>query len=74
MSGCRTPRTRSSPRPNANLARSPPSEVLVSIRRVHAGKKYIPAEVASEIADYFTEDGLTAREVETLHLVAARQP
>ena len=49
----------------------PPSEILVSIRRVHAGKKCIPAEVASEIADYFTADSLTAREVETLRLVAA---
>ena len=49
----------------------PPSEILASIRRVHAGKKCIPAEVASEIADYFTADSLTAREVETLRLVAA---
>ena len=49
----------------------PPSEILASIRQVHAGKKCIPAEVASEIADYFTADSLTAREVETLRLVAA---
>ena len=48
-----------------------PSEILISIRRVHAGKKCIPTEVASEIADYFTADSLTAREVETLRLVAA---
>jgi len=49
----------------------PPSEILASIRRVHAGKKCIPTEVASELADYFTADSLTAREVETLRLVAA---
>ncbi len=49
----------------------PPPEIVVSIRRVHAGKKCIPAEVASEIADYFTEDWLTPREVETLGLVGA---
>ena len=49
----------------------PPSEIIVSIRQVHAGKKCIPAEVAAEIADYFTEDRLTAREVQTLALVAA---
>lgn len=48
-----------------------PSEILVSIRRVHAGKKCIPVEVASEIVDYLTTDLLTAREVETLRLVAA---
>ena len=41
------------------------------MRQVHAGRKCIPAEVASEIADYITDDGLTAREVETLGLVAA---
>ena len=53
------------------LKTAPPSEIIDSIRRVHAGKKCIPAEVASEIADYFADDVLTAREVETLGLVAA---
>ena len=48
-----------------------PAEIIDSIRRVHAGKKCIPGEVASEIADYFTADSLTAREVETLGLIAA---
>ena len=49
----------------------PPAQIIDSIRRVHAGKKCIPPEVASELADYFTDDLLTAREVETLGLVAA---
>ncbi len=53
------------------LKTAPPSEIIDSIRRVHAGRKCIPAEVASELADYFTDDLLTAREVETLGLVAA---
>ena len=53
------------------LKTMPPSEIAASIRRVHAGRKCIPAEVASEIADYITDDQLTAREVETLRLVAA---
>ncbi len=53
------------------LKTAAPSEIIDSIRRVHAGKKCIPAEVASELADYFTDDLLTAREVETLGLVAA---
>ena len=48
-----------------------PPEIVASIRRVHAGQKCIPAEVASEIADYITADQLTAREVETLRLVAS---
>ena len=53
------------------LKTMPPSEIAASIRRVHAGRKCIPAEVASEIADYITADQLTAREVETLRLVAS---
>lgn len=53
------------------LKTMPPSEIVASIRRVHAGRTCIPAEVASEIADYITDDQLTAREVETLRLVAA---
>lgn len=53
------------------LKTMPPSEIAASIRRVHAGRTCIPAEVASEIADYITADELTAREVETLRLVAA---
>ena len=53
------------------LKTMPPSEIAASIRRVHAGRKCIPAEVASAIADYITDDQLTAREVETLGLVAA---
>ena len=53
------------------LKTMPPSEIAASIRRVHAGRKCIPAEVASELADYITDDGLTAREIETLGLVAA---
>ena len=53
------------------LKTMPPSEIAASIRQVHAGRKCIPAEVASELADYFTDDSLTAREVETLGLVAA---
>ena len=53
------------------LKTMPPSEIAASIRRVHAGRTCIPAEVASEIADYITADQLTAREVETLRLVAS---
>ena len=53
------------------LKTMPPSELAASIRQVHAGRKCIPAEVASEIADYITDDELTAREAETLRLVAA---
>ena len=53
------------------LKTMPPSEIAASIRRVHAGRKCIPAEIASEIADYITADELTAREVEALRLVAA---
>lgn len=55
------------------LKTAPPSEIIDSIRRVYAGRKCIPAEVASELADYFTDDSLTAREVETLRLIAGNR-
>jgi DNA-binding NarL/FixJ family response regulator len=46
-------------------------ELLETIRAVHAGKRRIPPEIASEIAEHFTQDELSRREVEVLEQVAA---
>ena len=53
------------------LKSMPPKELLESIRHVHAGRKRIPPEVAAQLAEHFSEDALTPREVEVLRHVAA---
>ncbi len=47
------------------------SELLETIRAVHLGKRRIPAEIASEIAEHLGDDALTQREVVILKHVAA---
>jgi DNA-binding NarL/FixJ family response regulator len=51
-----------------NLVRK---ELLETIRAVHAGKRRVPAEIASEIAEHVGDDALTGREIEVLRRVAA---
>jgi DNA-binding NarL/FixJ family response regulator len=46
-------------------------ELLENIRAVHAGKKRIPPEIAAELADHAADEGLTAREIDVLRLIAA---
>jgi DNA-binding NarL/FixJ family response regulator len=46
-------------------------ELLATIRMVHAGKRRIPPEIASDIAEHVTADNLTEREVEVLRRVSA---
>jgi DNA-binding NarL/FixJ family response regulator len=46
-------------------------ELLDTIRTVHGGKKRIPPEIASEIAEHHTDDALSQREIEVLQRVAA---
>jgi DNA-binding NarL/FixJ family response regulator len=48
----------------------PPQTLLEAIRKVHSGKKAIPAEVAARLADHYSDEGLTAREIEILQQVA----
>jgi DNA-binding NarL/FixJ family response regulator len=45
-------------------------ELLDVIRDVHAGRKRIGQDVATELADHATDDALSAREVEVLRLIA----
>jgi DNA-binding NarL/FixJ family response regulator len=52
------------------LKSTPPRELLEAIRQVHAGKKRIPPEVATRLAEHVSDDALTAREIEVLRQVA----
>jgi DNA-binding NarL/FixJ family response regulator len=46
-------------------------ELFETIRAAHAGKRRIPPEVATEIAEHVADDTLTERELEVLRRVAA---
>ena len=48
----------------------PPPGFLAAIRKVHAGEKCLPDDVAASLVEHLAEDALTAREVEVLRLVA----
>jgi DNA-binding NarL/FixJ family response regulator len=47
------------------------SDLLEAIRAVHAGRRYIPKQIAAELADHYAEDELSDREIEVLRAVAA---
>lgn len=46
-------------------------ELIDTIRAVHAGKRRIPPEIATEIAEHVADDALTNREIQVLQRVAA---
>jgi DNA-binding NarL/FixJ family response regulator len=52
------------------LKNMPPAELLDVIRQVHDGKKRIPPEIASQLLEHMSDEGLTEREVEVLREVA----
>ncbi len=52
------------------LKSMPPSDLLDVIRQVHAGKKRIPPEVASQLAEHMGDELLTKREIDVLRAVA----
>ncbi|AXC10407.1 Response regulators consisting of a CheY-like receiver domain and a HTH DNA-binding domain [Acidisarcina polymorpha] len=52
------------------LKTMPRKQLVETIRRVHAGKKYIPPEIAAHLADHLGEDTLSKREVEVLQKIA----
>jgi len=56
---------------NAYMLKTMPSSELVDvIRQVHAGKRTIPAQVAAQLAEHYSDELLTKREVEVLrHMV-----
>jgi DNA-binding NarL/FixJ family response regulator len=45
-------------------------DLVTTIRVVHGGRRYIPPEIATELADHVADDALTDREVEILRRVA----
>src|SRR5262245_43335092 len=48
------------------LKSMPPGDLVAVIRRVHAGKRHIPSEVAAQLAEHLGEEELTPRELEVL--------
>ena len=53
------------------MLKSMPRKQLVDmIRKVHAGKKHIPPEVAAHLAEHLGDEALSKREVEVLQKVA----
>jgi DNA-binding NarL/FixJ family response regulator len=52
------------------LKSMPPRDLVEVIRQVHAGKKRVPSEVASNLAEHLSDESLTAREIDVLRHVA----
>jgi DNA-binding NarL/FixJ family response regulator len=46
------------------------TELIDTIRSVHAGHRRIPAEIASDVAVHMSEDALSEREIEVLRTIA----
>src|SRR5262245_50711319 len=53
------------------LKNMPPKDLVDVIRQVHKGKKRIPAEVATHLAEYVGDDALTEREVDVLKHISS---
>ncbi len=51
------------------LKSMPPREMAETIRQVHAGKKCLPAEVATRLAEHLSDEPLSERETEVLQRV-----
>ena len=52
------------------LKSMPPKDLLDAIRKVHAGKKAIPPEIAARLANHYSDETLTEREIEILQQIA----
>lgn len=52
------------------LKSMPPKELVDVVRQVHAGKKRIPAEIAAHLAEHYSDEALTQREIEVLNQIA----
>jgi|SRR5215471_10671696 len=51
------------------LKSTPPDEMVETIRQVHAGKKRVPPEIATELAEHISDEPLSGREIEVLRHV-----
>jgi DNA-binding NarL/FixJ family response regulator len=45
-------------------------ELAGTIRTVHAGRRWVPTEIAAEITEHVAEDALSGREIEVLRRIA----
>jgi DNA-binding NarL/FixJ family response regulator len=52
------------------LKSMPRKQLVEMIRKVHAGKRFIPPEVATHLAEFLGDDALSKREVEVLQKIA----
>jgi DNA-binding NarL/FixJ family response regulator len=52
------------------LKTMPRRQLVDMIRRVHAGKKHIPPEIAAHLAEHMGEESLSKREVDVLQKIA----
>jgi DNA-binding NarL/FixJ family response regulator len=52
------------------LKSMPPQELVRAIRDVYAGRKYVPAQIAQNLAQQFGQDLLSEREVQVLRHLA----
>jgi DNA-binding NarL/FixJ family response regulator len=52
------------------LKSMPTTELMDVIRQVHSGKRKIPTEIAARLAEHYSQEALTQREVEVLQQVA----
>jgi DNA-binding NarL/FixJ family response regulator len=52
------------------LKSMPPKDLVDVIRQVHAGKKRIPSDIAAYLAEHYSDESLTAREIEVLKQIA----
>jgi DNA-binding NarL/FixJ family response regulator len=52
------------------LKSTPPKDLVEMIRHVHAGKKGIPQQIAAHLAEHFSDEALTEREIDVLSHIA----
>jgi DNA-binding NarL/FixJ family response regulator len=52
------------------LKTMPPEEMIQIIRQVHDGKKRVPQEIAAQLAEHYSDEALTAREIDVLQQIA----
>jgi DNA-binding NarL/FixJ family response regulator len=52
------------------LKTMPPEDMIQTIRQVHAGKKRVPPEITAQLAEHYSDDALTTREIDVLRQIA----
>ena len=52
------------------LKSTAPKEIVDAVRQVYAGKKRIPPEIAARLAEHYSDETITTREIEVLQHIA----